>query len=469
MPGHLADGTKDLNRPNTPMRDFLVVMIVLGSVPFILVRPYIGILMWFWLSMMNPHKLAWGYAQEFRVALVVAATTLLGWLASRDSKSPPNSGITYALAAFTVWVSLAAMLAIHPDEAIPKWEEIIKILGMTFVTMCIVQSRDRIHWLVWVVTMSVAIFGIKGGLFAIATGGSYRVYGPEGSFIEENNALALALIVILPMLQYLRTNTADKRVKLGLTSAMGLTVISILASYSRGALLGLGLTLGFLLLKARQRVVTVLIVGSVLSVALFTLPGEWFERMHSIENFEQDESAVGRLDAWTFSYKLALDHPFFGGGQLVGTDSVLFEHYVPTALNARAAHSIYFEVLGETGFVGLGIFLILMYVSFRAASKIIKSTRDRPDLQWARSLAAMLQVSFVGYAATGAFLSLGFFDLYYALVAIVAVTQLVVRRELAKLVAAPIGGPISAEERLRAISSPNTGTPDPRRSDLAPS
>jgi probable O-glycosylation ligase (exosortase A-associated) len=272
------------------------------------------------------------------------------------------------------------------------------------------------------------------------------------------------------MLQYLRTNTADKRVKLGLSAAMGLTVISILASYSRGALLGLGITLGFLFLKARRRVATALIIGSVLLAGLFMLPEGWFDRMQSIQDFEQDQSAIGRFDAWTFAYKLALDHPFFGGGQLVGNDVVLFKHYVPTAINARAAHSIYFEVLGETGFVGLGIFLILIYVSFRAASEIIRSTRDRPELQWARSLAAMLQVSFVGYATTGAFLSLGFFDLYYALVAIVAVTQLVVRRELGKLVATPIGDPVSAEERFKAVSGlSNTRTPDPRRPELAPS
>lgn len=415
------------------MRDFLVVMIVLGSVPLILVRPYIGIVMWFWLSMMNPHKLAWGYAQQFRVALVVGGVTLFAWLVSRERKVPPNTSVTWSLALFTIWVSLAAMFAIHPEVAIPKWEEIVKILGMTFVTMCIVQSRERINWLVWVVALSIGIYGIKGGIFAIATGGSYRVYGPLGSFIEENNALALALIVVLPLFQYLRISAADKWVKFGLTGAMGLIVISILASYSRGALLGLALTLGALFLKSRRRFTTLVIVGSVLGAGLLMFPDVWFQRMQSIEHFQKDDSAMGRIDAWTFAYKLALDHPLVGGGQLVGTDGALFKHYVPNSDSNRAAHSIYFEVLGETGFVGLGIFLTLMYSSFRAASNILKLTRDRPDLQWARSLAAMLQVSFVGYATTGAFLSLGFFDLYYVLVAVVAVTQAVVRREIAKV------------------------------------
>ena len=198
------------------MRDFLIVVIVLGSVPLALIRPQIGILVWFWLSLMNPHRWAWGYAQDFRVALVAGSATLLGWIVSREAKAPPNAFIVYALAALTLWVSLAALFAIHPEIAIPKWEEIIKILLMTFVTMCIVQSRARIDQLVWVIAISIGIYGLKGGLFAIATGGHYRVYGPADSFIADNNSLACALIMILPLFQYLRRIASSRWVRLGL-------------------------------------------------------------------------------------------------------------------------------------------------------------------------------------------------------------------------------------------------------------
>src|SRR5579872_1935980 len=107
------------------MRDFLIVAIVLWSVPLTLIRPQVGILMWFWLSLMNPHRLAWGYAQTFRVALVVGATTLVAWAMSREPKRPPSSTIVYALAAFTFWISLSAAFALRPEVAFPKWEETI--------------------------------------------------------------------------------------------------------------------------------------------------------------------------------------------------------------------------------------------------------------------------------------------------------------------------------------------------------
>ncbi len=435
------------------MRDFLIVMIVLGAVPIILVRPHIGIIMWFWLSLMNPHRLAWGYAQEFRVALVTGLATLLGWLFSKEGKKPPNSFLVWALAGFTVWVSVAALFALRPEVAIPKWEEIIKILAMTFVTMCIVQSRARIYQLVWVIVVSLGVYGWKGGLFAIATGGHYRVFGPDNSFIGENNALALALIMLLPLMQFLRQMSTDRRIRLALLGAFGLTLLAILASYSRGALIGLTLTLGFLFLKAKHRFVTLVVAAGVLVAGLSMLPPEWFERMNTIQTYDQDASALGRIDAWMFALRIAIDHPLTGGGQLIGTDDALFKHYVPTAPTARAAHSIYFEVLGETGFVGLFWFLLLLLASFLAARNVIKETRHRPDLAWAGNLAAMIQVSFVGYAVTGAFLSLGFFDLYYALVAVMAVTQAVVWREVKQETAQ-----LTAGSRIGASVTPRPAT-----------
>lgn len=413
------------------MRDFALLLVVFGSVPLILVRPQIGVLMWFWVSLMNLHQYAWGFANEVRPALVVGLTTIVAWLFSRDPKTPPKSAVVILLAALTFWMSVAAAAAIHPDVAIPKWEEYFKILLMTFVTMCIVRSRERVNQLVWVVVISIGLFGIKGGVFTILSGGHYRVWGPPGTFIEDNNALACALIMVLPFMQYLRANTPSRLIRLGLAVSMGLTVISIVGSYSRGALLGLVVMLGFLGLKTRHRLATALITAGIFGLALIFLPQTWYDRMHTIQDYQHDESAEGRLDAWKFNYLLALDHPLTGGGYVIGEDAKLFHHYVPTAPTNRAAHSIYFQVLGETGFVGLGIYLMLLLASYRAASNVLRVTRRRPDLAWAQSLAAMIQVSLVGYAVSGAFLSLGFYDLYYVVVAIVAVTEYIVRQSVA--------------------------------------
>lgn len=410
------------------MRDFLIVLLVFGSVPFTLVRPQVGIIMWFWIGLMNPHRLAWGYAQQLRVALIVGIATLLGWLISSERKRPPNLFIMYALAALTLWVSLSAFFAIHPEDSIPKWEEIIKILLMTFVTACIVNSRPRIEQLVWVIVVSIGFYGVKGGIFTIVTGGHNHVFGPADSFIADNNTLALAENMVLPLMQYLRVTSTRRVVRHGLTGMMGLTVISILGSYSRGGFLGLGVSMGYLWLKSKHRIGVALVAVTVLGVGLTLMPQEWLQRMQTVESYQDDASAEGRFDAWKFNFLLALDHPLVGGGQMIGqTDQQLFDHYVPGKLS-RAAHSIYFEVLGETGFVGFAIYLALLISSFRTCRRIMRLARGDPQLIWARDLAAMMQVALIAYAVTGAFLSLGFYDLYYALVAVIAVTYDLVRR-----------------------------------------
>ena len=412
------------------MRDFLVIVIVFGSVPFILVRPHIGILMWFWLSLMNPHRLAWGFANAFRVALVVGSVTLFSWVASKEAKRPPHSLLLYMLIAFAVWISIATLFAIHPEISVPRWEEVAKILLMTVVTTCIVQSRDRIQQLVWVIVGSVGFYGLRGGIFTILTGGNYRVWGPPDSFIEDNNQLALALIMLLPLMSYLRGTTDNRWVRLGLWGGMGLTLVAIVGTYSRGGLIALSVTLGYFWLKSRQRLLTGAIVAIAIAGALVVAPPQWYGRMATIGDYQQDQSALSRFEAWAFAYRLALDHPIVGGGMDVYVDQALFLRYAPEAGTNRAIHSIYFQVLVDTGFVGLGIFLVMLSLSFATARRIIRSVRDRSDLQWAGNLAAMIQVSLLGYALAGALLSLGYFDLYYALLAILVVTDVVVRREV---------------------------------------
>ena len=102
-------------------------------------------------------------------------------------------------------------------------------------------------------------------------------------------------------------------IELGLLGSIGLCVIAILASYSRGALVGITLTLGFLLLKARRRTLMILATVGVLVLGLAMLPQRWHERMRTIEHYNEDQSVQGRFDAWNFAFKLARDHPFVGG------------------------------------------------------------------------------------------------------------------------------------------------------------
>lgn len=412
------------------MRDFIIVLIVFGSIPFILMRSHIGILMWYWVSLMNPHRLTWGYAYQMHVAVIVGGATLIAWVASRERKLPPMTAPNVWLLLFTFWVSISTYFALSPTATI-YWDEVIKILFMTFVATCIVNSRPRIRQLVWVVALSIAFYGIKGGVWAIMTGGHYRVWGPPGSFIEDNNQLGVAMIMVMPLLYYLSLDVTRKWLRLGLYSGMGFTLIATLCTYSRGALVGLSVTLLVFGIKAKRRLLTGTVAAAVFAGALAFLPATWYQRMDTIDRYQQDASAEQRLTVWQFAIRLADDHPLVGGGFNVIDNKDVYYHYVSATQTVHNFHSIYFQVLGENGYVGLGLFLGLILTTLATAQGIIRKTRNLPAMVWAGQLASAIQVSIVGYCSAGSFVNLGFYDLFYVLVAIVTATKIVVERSLA--------------------------------------
>jgi probable O-glycosylation ligase (exosortase A-associated) len=398
----------------------------------IFLRPHVGILAWYWISCMNPHRLSWSFAYDFPVAMVIGVATLLAWVLSKEPKKLQINAVSVLLFTLVFWMSFANLFAMVPDLAFEKWSQTIKILLMTFATMALMQSRERLHALIWVVVSSLAFFGIKGGLFTILGGGVSHVWGPSGSFIGDNNALAMALVMILPLVRYLQLHTDSRPIRMGLYAAMVLIIFSVIGSQSRGAFLGGIAMLAFLIIKSRQRMLFGMLIVAMLAVSAAFVPSTWINRMKTIETYQQDGSAMERLEVWGFALKIARDHPIVGGGFRVSYDDGIFLRYIPDPISGggRNFHSVYFEVLGELGYVGLFIYLALLLAAWRIGSRTIALARNRSDLHWASDLGRMTQVSLVGFMVAGAFQNLAFFDLYFLLVAIVFLAHRVVVRQL---------------------------------------
>ncbi|ABC23889.1 putative O-glycosylation ligase, exosortase A system-associated [Rhodospirillum rubrum] len=395
------------------MRDLLLALLLVSSLPLIIVRPYVGVFVWCVVSLMNPHQMAYGFISSAPVALLVAGSTLIGLLASREPKRLPGDPIVICILLLAFWVSVTTVFALRPDVAFPLWDRTIKMFLMVLVGLALIRSRQRLHALVWILVVSIGFYGVRGGLFTLVTGGGGRVVGPPTTMIGDNNSLAAALIMTLPLMRYLHLQSANRWIRLGLAGAMGLTALSVLGSFSRGALLASVAMFFWMLVRSRKRLM-ILALGATFAIGgLFLMPESWHDRMNTISDYQEDESAMGRLDAWTFAFNLAVERPLVGGGFRINVDRDVFLRFSPEAGINRAFHSIYFQVLGEHGFVGLGLFLATLALGFFKAGALSRQCAGDPKLAWARDLGAMSQVSLVGYAAGGAFLDLAFFDLFY--------------------------------------------------------
>ena len=411
------------------MRDLLLIGFVLGTVPFILARPYIGVLLFAWLGYMNPHReFAWDLAQDFPLSMVVGAVTLISMVWSRDTRKLPFTPIMIVWFLWIFWTNITTFFALVPEEASLGWEKSMKVQLMTLVTVMLLQSKERILLLVWVIAYSVGYYGIKGGIFSIQTGGQFRVWGPEYTFFAGNNEVGLALLMVLPLMFFLRNQSSERWIRLAILLGTGLTIVAVIGTYSRGAFVAAAVALAFLATKLRQKVVLVplLLIGAA-GLAAF-MPEQYYERIETITNYEEDGSAMGRINAWTVSWRLAMDRPLVGGGFNTFTEE-LYERYLPEVdVGNPDVHSIYFQALAEHGFVGCGLFVLLLLMALYQARAIRKAVRDRPDMKWAADLASMTQVGIVAYAVGGAFLGLANFDLYYHLIAILILTRLEVKR-----------------------------------------
>jgi len=407
------------------MRDFIIVGIAVWGTLVAFRKPWVGVMLWTWISLMNPHRYSFGFAYSAPLAAMAAGSTLLGLLITKDRDSPMKGGPMTWLAVFVVWITLSWRFGIDPEGHYEQWNKVMKVFLMIFVGMAVLHTKKHIMWLIGVSTASLAVLGIKGGVFTVAHGGNYRVWGPPGSFIEDNNEFALALVMTIPLLRFIQLQLKTGWRRHLLTLSMLLCAASALGSQSRGALLAISAMTVVLWWRGQSRLLGGLVMG-VTAIALVSfMPDTWSNRMSTIQTYDQDRSAMGRISAWWNAYGVAKNY-LFGGGMEVGRPE-LFALYSPFPDYVHAAHSIYFQALGNHGFIGLIIFLGIFVSTYVWASKLRKEAEGIPEAKWAYDMGGMAQVSLIGFGVGGAFLSLVYFDLPYYLMMMVVLTRVWVR------------------------------------------
>lgn len=442
------------------MRDIALTLLIAGLLPFVFKRPEIGAYMWAWISIMNPHKLAYGFAHSAPFAMVIAAVTLFAFLFTKARKPLPLSGVMVIYLALLAWMTITSVFALDtPEYVLARWTFVMKIHLMLLVSIMLIRGRKQIEVLIWVVVGSVAYYGIKGGLWTILTGGSGRVWGPPGGMIEGNNELAVTLVMLMPFMYYIRQMAQKHLVRTALTISMALMAFAILGTQSRGALLAL-LAMAFVLgLKGKNPIRTSLFILALMALIIGFMPDSWTQRMDTIQSYQADTSAMSRIYTWITFWNLAMDRPIVGGGFGIDTLAV-FQRYAPTAPpydiftgTKWVAHSIYVQALGEHGFPGLALYLLLGLLTWHRAGSIARQAQSDSEFStWVPLLMRMCQVALIGFAAGGAFLSLMHFDVPYYIFGIVVLTGATVKESVLQRLKLSAAGPRAVAGAKVAIS-----------------
>jgi probable O-glycosylation ligase (exosortase A-associated) len=399
-----------------------------ASLPACFLRPFYGIALWTVVAFLNPHSLIWASRATFPWGESVAIATLAGTLLFVRGWKRLVTRETVLMLLLWVWFTITSFLSSsspaflhHSQDTWFRWQMVTKILVMTCLTVLVVDTTERLRKFLLVIAGCFGFYVLKSAPFLFRTGGEFRIYGPEHSLIADNNAFGLALNMTFPFFFILAHTESRPWVKRLFWLLVVCTVPAIFFTYSRGALIGLVAILIVMLLQSKRRLLLIPVIVTGVAIAILFAPAKWRERMDPTKEDAVDASARSRLNAWQFAWNLAADHPISGGGFSTYTPE-LFAVYAPVLVGKETygPHSIYFQVLAEHGFIGLGLYLSLILSCFIRAYTLSRAASQRGDPLVAQ-YAAMLRLSLVGFLTSGAFLGLAYFDYYFAIVAALAI------------------------------------------------
>jgi probable O-glycosylation ligase (exosortase A-associated) len=296
----------------------------------------------------------------------------------------------------------------------------IRMLGYLFIFVMIARiatDRRRVRGIF--LTLIVAHLFLLIMNLEVVLNPTIRHYIVGATFLGDGNDYSLSLCILLGFaLEIVFAQTSKFKKMMG-WAMVGLMVLTIVATQSRGATLGMVAVFGYMWWRSpRKAVGVVAIFVAALGVLLYA-PDVYFERMGTLSAPSQDGSAEGRIQAWRAGTRMAM-HNFLGVG--AGNFPNNFPKYRNVDAPARwmTAHSMYFLILGELGILGLLLLFKLVFGNFRSNVRLRKRLLQQgPDgpIRFASDVRTltMLNASILGFAVAGAFLSVTYYPHIFVL------------------------------------------------------
>jgi probable O-glycosylation ligase (exosortase A-associated) len=444
------------------LHQILFLPLYLGMVPAVLMSPFAGVLLYYWLDNLPPDQVYAVTLIPDYASFAIGALTFLTWLILEKKTVPRPLPVLLLMIALLLWINLTTLYALASGVGLYEWQRTVKVIGFAILTAQMLSTRARLEAFVWVLVLSAIYFAVPGAIKVIISGGSGGigtgevVVGAEGSFFGDRVTLSVVLALALPFALYLGRRTTLLPIRwqrLAWPAMLGVAatfLIALIGTFARTGLVAGSATLLMLAARSQRKIVAALVVAAVVLALLAITPDNWFFRMDTIVNYQDDGSAMSRIAAWKWAWHLALEHPIVGGGFGVFT---LDAGSIPGRPGWLEAHNIFFEVMGEHGFVGLGLFCSLIAAIYRSCTLVQKRVRGYEALAWTADLARATQVGLVAFVVGGSFVSIAFSPFLYLLAGIAIGTRGLVERELVALTPSLRSSPISVTARVPAQSA----------------
>jgi probable O-glycosylation ligase (exosortase A-associated) len=423
------------------VRDLIFALLLLVMFGLALRSAFAAIMFWAWAGLMALDHYTYGFLQGVALGTGFAAIALLRitiqMARGEDRGTVLQADYRYAGGATVVLLVLmllhcwAVGALAYPGLArnAEYVENISKTVLLCLLLPMVLRTTAHLHAMLWLIALTLGVHASIEALRFIITGGAHIVRGVTK--FGDNNHLAVLTTMMIPLALHLRRHLTSVLLRWAGTAISLTLVVAVVATNSRGGLISLlALALGLLALsKKKIRGFIALCVAGVLLVAL--APEQWGDRMQTIDNANEDSSFLGRLAAWQVSSAIAIQNPVFGGGfhavekrdvwvafqekpGLLGWTGV--QVFDGNVVGAKAAHSIYFEVLGDQGFAGFFLYFGFIGVGILSAWRLWRHGRRINEDHWACGLGKALGLSLFIFCVGGGGVSIAYSEIPFYLV-----------------------------------------------------
>lgn len=421
------------------MRDLIFLGALIIYLPMALTNIFVGYLLWGWAGLIGINYYLFGFMSNIGYVQLFALVTFISIFINRNKNEIYGFKINRTFVLLIIFVFHGFVCALLAYPGLERNWELFTTLAKTVLFCALMPilalSRKKIHALVVMVALGISFHGILDGLKFILSAGSHKAQAiPK---FGDNNYLGMIILMCVPFLFYLLKYSEKKITRNGFFLIIVLMLLSVIATQSRGALIGLVALAIIYILNTKRKFFGIILLSIVFVFITQVVSDEWTSRMQTIQSADDDASFMGRVKAWQVSSAIALENPIFGGGfRVVQSHDIwnkfkdspgLFGFIETPVLNRSgvAAHSIWFEVMGDQGFVGLLLFIILNVNAFFTSREIRKIViLQKTNQIWAADLANAISASLIVYWVSGSLLSAAYFELPYVCFMLLEVIKL---------------------------------------------
>lgn len=403
-----------------------------GNALVSLFHPWVGIVLAYLIAVLTPQNIWWWAFQDVRPLYWVLVPTLMGFVFSalrhKVSYSALNTKLNWCVGILWLTSTLSFYFGpyvdVYNDYRFYDPAFMFSTWQKTLLTYCVAvvlidcPKRLRALALVMVVTAAYMTYWANEQYFVHGKFG--RIHGPAGlggsSIYSDENNFAVLFVVGFPFLYYF-AHYLNNRVM----AWVSWTIIlfswhGVFLTGSRGALVGIVAVLLVFLMRRKTKAIALVAVVCFAGAFVWQAGDVMKDRSSTIVNFQEEDSASGRLEAWEAAIGMMVAHPLTGAGfAAFGQAFPDFSDKRP-----RIAHNTFFQIGGEWGVVAGVTYLVLIFSTLnrllRNGARLRESaTLDQSRLYYCLNEACLLGLT--GFFVCSLFLSLEKYEmLYYLLI-----------------------------------------------------